>query len=160
MTDNFIAATYNKANLLEQLDILRKNMIDNVVIDKNILTGDINTNRSGTLFLSIPYDKNFKIYVDNVETKYYPLLDNTFIGLDLAEGKHKIRMEYTNSKWKYYVICSIVSIIVTGILYFFINRKVTKLQVEEERKMEELKFEREKRNQIKKEKNAKKKKKR
>ena len=159
-TNNFIAATYNKVNLLEQLDILRKNMIDNVVIDKNVLTGDINTSKSGTLFLSIPYDKKFKIYVDGVDTKYYPLLDNTFIGLDLTEGEHKIKMEYTNPGWKYYVMSSIISIIVTGLLYFFINKKITKKQLEEQRKKEEMLQERERKNQIKKEKNNTKKKKR
>ena len=159
MTDNFIAMTYNKVNLIEQLDILRKNMMQNIVIDKNVLTGDIKTDKSGILFISIPYDKKFKIYVDGKETKYYPLLDNTFIGLDLTEGEHKIKMEYTNPGWKYYVMSSVVSIIITGILYFFINKKITKKHLEEARKNEELMLEREKRNQAKKEKIAKKKKK-
>ena len=158
-TDSFLAMTYNKAALIEQLDILRKNMIDHVVIDKNVLTADINTSKSGTLFLSIPYDKKFRIYVDGVETEYYPLLDNTFIGLDVVEGEHKIKMEYTNPGWKYYVMSSVVSIIITGILYFFINRRITKRQVEEKRRQEELMLEREKKSQIKKEKNAKNKKK-
>ena len=158
-TDKFLAMTYNKTNLIEQLDILRKNMLENVVIDKNVLTGDINTNKSGILFLSIPYDKKFKIYVDDVETEYFPLLDNTFIGLNLTEGKHKIKLEYTNPGWKYYVMSSIVSIIVTAILYIFINKKVTKKQLEEEKLKEAILLEREKRNQIKKEKKAKKKKK-
>mgnify|MGYP003571273979 CR=1 FL=1 len=158
-TDSFIAATYNKANLIQQLDILRKNMLDNVIIDKNILTGDINTDKNGTLFLSIPYDKKFKIYVDGVETDYYSLLDNTFIGLDLTEGEHKIKMEYINSGWKYYVMSSVVAVIITGILYVFINKKITKKKKQEERIKEEILLEREKKNQIKKEKNTKKKKK-
>ena len=159
MTDSFIAMTYNKANLIEQLDILRKSMLENVIIDKNILTGDINAKKSGILFLSIPYDKKFKIYVDDEETPYYPLLDNTFIGLDLTEGEHKIKMEYTNPGWKYYVMSSVVSIVITGILYFFINKKITKKKLEEEAKMKEIMLERERKNQIKKEKNSKKKKK-
>ena len=158
-TDNFIAMTYNKVNLIEDLAILRKNMIENVVIDKNVLTADIDAHKSGTLFLSIPYDKKFKIYVDGALTEYYPLLDNAFIGLDVTEGMHKIKMEYTNPGWKYYVMSSIVSIIITGLLYFFINKKITKKQKEKERIQQELLEERTKREQLKKEKNNNKKKK-
>ena len=78
--------TYNKTidNLkLEQLDYN---------IDKNKLKGEINST-GGTLMITIPYEKGYVISVDGKHTDYKKVLD-TFIGIDLKEGTHKILIEY------------------------------------------------------------------
>ena len=114
-------ATYNKNNLIESLKILQENMLTNVSIDKNIMKANLDTSKDGILFLSIPYDNKFKIYVDGKKVKYYPLLDNSFIGLDVKKGKHNIKLVYIDNDLKWYILSSLLSIIVTIIIYKYNN---------------------------------------
>ena len=116
-------STYNKDNLIKNLKILQENMLTNVKINKNIMKAKLNSSKDGILFLSIPYDKNFKIYVDGKKTKYYPVLDNTFIGLDIKKGSHNIKLINTDDNLKWYVLSSVLSIIITLILYKYLNKK-------------------------------------
>lgn len=129
-SDEFFAITYNETNLINSLSSLQENMLENIEIEKNVMTGEIDSSKDGILFLSIPYEKKFKIYVDGEKVDYYPLLDNAFIGLDIKEGKHDIKIEYVDELYKWYLIASFVSIIITLGLYYFINKKITKRQIE------------------------------
>ncbi|MEE3342992.1 MAG: YfhO family protein [Bacilli bacterium] len=123
--DNLVfAATYNKENLIESLKQLQLNMLEDVKINKNILKASINSNKDGILFISIPYDNKFTIFVDGKKAKYYPMIDNTFIGIDISEGKHNIKMIYVDSDLKWYIISSIVSIIVTLVVYIYSNKRL------------------------------------
>jgi len=135
-SERFVASTYNNDNLIESLSHLQENMLTNIEIDGDTLVGKINSSKSGILFLSIPYDKNFEISVDGVLVDYYSLLNDTFIGLDLEEGEHDIKLQYVDKKVKWYVISTIISIIVTVILYYFINKKIKK-RIEAEEKIRE-----------------------
>lgn len=131
--DYFVATTYDKDNLINSLTMLQENMLENIEIKDNILTGEIDSSKNGILFLSIPYDDNFKIYVDDEEVSYYSLIDNSFIGLDIEEGKHTIKMEYIDENYKWYIISTVSSIIVTLILYYFINKSIKKKKDKEEK---------------------------
>lgn len=60
----------------------------------NHLKGTITVSKDKTtLYTSIPYDTGWTVYVDGKKTNYYILLDS-FIGLDLKEGKHTIEFKY------------------------------------------------------------------
>lgn len=138
--DNFVAVTYNQSNLTDSLSTLQENMLENIEIDGTVLTGQIDSSKSGILFLSIPYDNHFKIYVDGKKVKYYSLLDKSFIGLDIEEGKHDIKVEYVDENYKWYIIATVVSIIGTLVFYYFGNRLIDKKKAEEIRiKKEQLK---------------------
>lgn len=143
---SLVVVTYDKINLVNNLEQLQENMMEDIKIDKNVLTGKINSSKDGILFLSVPYDKHFKIYVDDREVEYYGLLDNTFIGLDINSGEHSVKIEYVDGSYIVYIISSVVSLIVTVVLYYFINKKIDKKIIEEK------KFEEERRNKKKKKK--------
>lgn len=128
--EDFLAVTYDENNLINSLSSLQENMLENIKINKNIMTGEIDSSKNGILFLSIPYEKKFKIYVDGEKVDYYPVIDNAFIGLDIEEGKHDVRLEYVDENYKWYIMASSVSIIITLGLYYFINKKITKRQAE------------------------------
>jgi len=83
-------------------NILSKESLQNIKIDKNILEGNISVNEYNTLFLSIPYHSNFTVYVDGKKTKYQCLWD-TFMGIDLEKGEHEIKLVYF-PKYIYYGI--------------------------------------------------------
>ena len=131
--ERFVASTYNRELLIRDLEILRKNMLKDIKINKNVMTGKISSSKDGILFLSIPYDNKFQIFVDNKRVKYYSLLDNSFIGLDLKKGEHNIKLKYVDDNLRLYVISSAVSIIVTFIIYYFVNKKIN-VRLEKERK--------------------------
>ena len=120
-----VASTFNTDKLISNLEVLRENMLYNIDIHKNILTGYIDANHDGILFLSIPYDDRFKVYVDGKSVKYYSLLDNAFMGLDVKSGMHKIKLVYDDSgNYKWYILASFSFIVITFVVKYFINRFV------------------------------------
>ena len=121
--------TYNKENLIESLKMLQENMITDVKVDKNVMKAKIDSSKDGILFLSIPYDKRFNIYVDGKKIKYYPLLDNTFIGLDIKKGQHRIKLVNRDNNLKWYVLSSLISLIITIVIYLYQDKIIKYKQV-------------------------------
>lgn len=103
----------------EVMEKLSKEQLENIKIDKNKLTGEIEVKENKTLFLSIPYNKNFNIYIDGKKTKYRKLYD-TFLGVDLNEGKHMIKIIYFPT-YIYY------GFIVSGITLIYLIHKLYKI---------------------------------
>ena len=93
---------------------IKKNMlkITNYKSDSNIEGTITSTNDKNVLFTSIPYDKGWNIYVDNEKVKYNKCY-NTFICLNLSEGKHNIKFKYCPPYLIPTLIISFISIIIT-----------------------------------------------
>lgn len=98
---------------------LNKNklIITNYKKDNNI-EGTIISDNKNVLFTSIPYEKGWKVYVDNKKQNYNKCLD-TFICLDLEKGHHKIKFTYTPP---YLLLGSIISIISLITTIFYIKK--------------------------------------
>ena len=75
--------------------------VDEFMIDKESTIGDeivgnINVSENGYFIISIPYEeKGFTIYVDDKITEYEKV-DDTFIGFEINEGYHNIKIIYTS----------------------------------------------------------------
>ena len=152
--EKFAILTYNKSNLDSSLTKLRENMLTDIKINKNKLSAKLNSNKDGILFLTFPYDKNYEIKIDGVIKKYYPLLDNSFIGLDVSSGEHTISINYTDKRFKYYLSFSFISLVVTLLIYFYVNKYFKKKQEIEIRiKQENKEQEKNKKNKKNKKKN-------
>ena len=72
--------------------------LDRFIISKDttkgdFINGEINVLEDGYFMLTIPYDSNFIIKVDNQITNYEKV-DNAFIGFKIKAGYHKISIEY------------------------------------------------------------------
>lgn len=72
---------------------LKKNQLNDVVVEGNKVSGNIVAPKDSLLFLSIPYEKGWNVYVDGKKVSYKKIAD-TFIGIDLTEGEHKIEMKF------------------------------------------------------------------
>lgn len=131
----FSVSTYNKFNLIDSLSILQKNMIKNVKINKNIMKAEIDSSRDGILFLSIPYDNYYQIFVDGKRVKYFSLLNDAFVGLDIKNGHHDIKIKYENESYQLYFVLTGVSIFVTLGLCYVLNMKIAKRQDEEKKRL-------------------------
>ncbi len=109
------------------IDILDKN--DKLIIDEattKYLKGHINvSNDNQVLYTSIPYDKNLKIYVDDIEVEPIKILDS-LMALKLTGGYHEILIEYQASGLKPGVVMSIFGIILYLLDIIYRKRKVIK----------------------------------
>ena len=73
--------------------------------------GNINCNRNGVLYTSIPQDGNWIAYVDNKPAETV-LIGNAMVGLLLPEGQHTITFRYHNAAfslgWKISLACAVI----------------------------------------------------
>lgn len=76
------------------------------------LIGMISTEKENqTILTTIPYDKGWKVYVDNEEVETYETLD-ALMAFDIAEdGKHLLELKYAPTEYKVGIIISIIGII-------------------------------------------------
>lgn len=105
----------------QSLNELKDEQLEIINSSNDYILGEINVNKEGVLFLSIPYDKNFKITVDKKSVNYNKLFD-TFIGIDLKEGKHTIEIKYETKYLKEGICISIISITIF-IIYIIYQKK-------------------------------------
>ena len=115
--DNTVYFYYLNSKIFEEhIKILKENTLEITNLNNNQLKGTINTSKGGYLFLSIPYEKGWDIYVDNKRVDYIKLYD-TFIGIKLKKGKHSIEMKYYSPGIIYGIILSVIGILLS--IFFF-----------------------------------------
>lgn len=93
----------------------------NITISDNKVTGDINITEDGYMTISIPYDKNFHIYVDSKEVEYEKV-NTAFLGFKINKGYHRIEVVYKN---KMIMIGRITSIggLLSLVIYLLLTKK-------------------------------------
>lgn len=115
--ETFDVFFYNYDDYKHLIDENKNNelKITNYKSDSNLEGVVSATKDKSVLFTTIPYDKGWNIYVDDVK-KDFKACYNAFICLDLPEGNHSIKMKYTPS---WFVIGSALSIIglISSIIY-------------------------------------------
>lgn len=82
-------------NMLEGCtDAMKEDVLENVEISTNCITGSISLDKEKLLCLSIPYSKGWTLYVDGKETDL--LQTNVmYMGVPLTAGEHQIELRYT-----------------------------------------------------------------
>lgn len=108
---------FNKA-----IDRLSQNQLKDVKVNKNKVSGNIKVDSDSTLFLSIPYDKGWNVYVDSKKVPYKKIAGD-FIGIDLKKGNHKIKLVYYSNGFFAGLSISLISV---GILVLYIFKKKKK----------------------------------
>jgi uncharacterized membrane protein YfhO len=110
---------YNDKVYEDNMNILSNNNLGILSINKNGFDGEINVEEEGVLFLSVLYDEDLDIYVDGEKVEKIKLLD-TFIGVELDKGNHKITLKYKPSILYLSIIPSVVGLI---FLVLCLNKK-------------------------------------
>lgn len=103
----------------EMMNNLSKEQIDITKIEKNKMEFNIKSKKNDTLLLTIPYDKGWNIYVDGKKVNYFEIFD-TFIGIKMKKGNHKIKMVYYP---KYLELGIMMSIIDAIVLFIYMKKK-------------------------------------
>ena len=116
---NIYVYYYNDDVYKEQIDILNDQQLKVTKVNKDGIEGTINVLEDKVLFLSCLYNEDLEIYVDGKQYDKFELLD-TFIGIDLEQGIHEIKIRY---KPKILLISFIPSLIGVGILIILFLKK-------------------------------------
>jgi uncharacterized membrane protein YfhO len=95
-TGNFKLMVY--ALKKERFEAFYNDLADEqLVIDKFSdcrISGKVNVRKDGVLFLSIPYEKGWKVYIDGERAETFKVLQ-AMLGVKVGSGGHDIRIEYT-----------------------------------------------------------------
>lgn len=90
-------------------------------IKGDVVKGNIDMKEKGYFTLTIPYDKGFKVYVDDKQVDY-EIVNKSFIGFGLEKGKHDIQVIYKSPYSDLGKIISLISLSIL-IIYIFINKR-------------------------------------
>lgn len=86
--------TLNYSDLERSINNLKDEALEIKEYSDTQVTGEITVqDQERILFLSIPYDENWKVIVDGEDTPYKKV--GNFIGVPLSEGTHSIHLKYT-----------------------------------------------------------------
>lgn len=107
----------------EQIDALREDVLENVVIGTDVVTGSISLDKPKILCLSIPYSKGWTAYVDGEKAELYQA-NIAYMGLALDEGEHSVELRYETPLLKLGTVVSLVSFMVlAGVILFTEKRR-------------------------------------
>ena len=116
-------AIYNYNDLVSINDEISPFVIDRDKTKGDVIEGNINVKDDGYFKLSIPYDKGFEIYVDDVKTDY-EVVNKSFIGFKINEGNHNIRIVYVSPLFKEGLVISFVGLVLfVGTVVYYRKRK-------------------------------------
>ena len=91
---NNIYIYYLNENVLDKaIKRLKENQLTNVKTNGNKMKGNIYLEDDSKIFLSIPYDRGWSIYIDGKKIKYNKI-SGTFIQIEVPRGKHEISMRF------------------------------------------------------------------
>ena len=114
----------NDQYFIEDVKKLQEKQLDITYFSDTYIKGNINaTKDNNIMFLSIPYEDGWHVYVDGKEAKK-ELLYNIFIGVKLKEGKHEIEMKYKTPGLMIGIIISSISLVMVIIYSKLISKKI------------------------------------
>jgi len=109
-------------NALTQLD--NNAQVEDIEIQNGNMSAMINADNSGRVFMSVPYDKGWTLYVDGKEETIEPIFD-TFCSFEITEGEHTIEMKYVSPYFREGLIISCICLIfyIGGCVFVSFRRK-------------------------------------
>lgn len=117
-------AQLDQEQFVNAMDVLNKGYESRLKIKGNVVSGMYTTETDSMIFLSIPYEKSWTLYVDGKKTELKELA-GTFAGFELDAGTHEIRMEYHTPGFRAGIVLSIIGI-VFFVIYNIVSRRKKK----------------------------------
>ena len=106
----------------EKVDLLKSEVMQNVAIKENEVSGTIDLSSDKYLLMSVPYSDGWKAYVDGKKQEIFRA-NECYMALKLEKGSHEISLQYETPFLR---VGTAVSIIASGIFAGYIylkNRK-------------------------------------
>lgn len=97
---------------------LSKFIVDKASSSNEDTKGYINMKSDGYFITSIPFDKGFKVYVDDKKVKT-EIVNKAFLGFKLEKGGHHIKIKYTSPLFREGVVLSVLGIILFILVFIY-----------------------------------------
>ena len=130
---DFITFTINKEVFEEGYEKLQSGQLEYTKFDETVIEGTFTAEENEILFTTIPYDKNWNVYLDGEKLSADDILiiSEAFIGVKTDAGEHNIRFEYKISGASILIVISagftllliVMSILKKKSLFIFKKRK-------------------------------------
>lgn len=91
--DSIEVIAVSQDNFDNQARKLENNRLNVTTLHDNYIKGTVNAEADGLLYLSIPYNEGWKIYIDGKEQESY-VADIAFTGVDIKKGNHTVELKY------------------------------------------------------------------
>ncbi len=115
------AAVLNKEVLDEGYAQLADEGLKVTKYTSNYIEGTIDTQKSGVMLTSIPYEKGWTLYVDDKKVKTQEAME-VFLSAELTNGTHTIKLKYTPQGFVPGIVISVIAL--TAFILMCINDKL------------------------------------
>jgi uncharacterized membrane protein YfhO len=115
----------NFRDYLADIDKLKKQSIKISEFKNTEISGIVDAEEDGYLFLSIPYRMGWKIKIDGEDAKYEKV-NIGFIGLPVKKGNHQIELKYEAPFFKVGILVFILTVFSTGVFNIVSKKKKAK----------------------------------
>ena len=95
----------------QQIEALKQESLENLQISDNMMRGSITVSEPKILALSIPYSKNWHVYVDGEEADLLNV-NIMYCGVELTPGAHEIEVRYESKAIRNGLIVTGISLLV------------------------------------------------
>lgn len=112
----FVVYSLDKNKFDEMYNSLADEKLELTEFRDTKIKGDLNALTDGVLYLSIPYEKGWSLYVDGKKTETFPVI-GAMTGADITAGQHEILLKYSPEGFKTGLIISFGSL---GLLILFV----------------------------------------
>lgn len=100
----------------------KEDVLQNVSVGKNRVSGEISLSENKMLFLSIPFSSGWRAFVDGRETEIYQA-DTAFMALALEAGSHRITLQYRTPYLAQGGVASLAGIVIFAVYVVMAGRK-------------------------------------
>ncbi len=135
ISDVTTIAVLNEDTLLELKNYLSKSHMQNFKYGSDTIEGDISCTEDGQVYISLPYNNNWKAYVDGNEVQIAYTMAG--LGIPCNTGNHHILLKYSPVKNYTGTIISYIGIIILIILIFIHKKRKNHLVDVEETEITE-----------------------
>ncbi len=109
-------------NFVSQVNKLKENVLENIVVETNSVSGTIDLPSEKTLLFSIPYSAGWKAEVDGEKAELYRA-NTMYMALKLDAGSHEIRLSYRSPWLREGIMVSCVTALILLILLIVKQKK-------------------------------------
>ena len=111
-----------------------EDILEDVKISTNTITGKIDLSENKFLCLSIPYSEGWTAYVDGQEVELKKA-NGMYMGMELEAGEHEIELKYMTPGLKAGALCSLVGIILIISISIYHRKRNKKILLDKEKEV-------------------------
>mgnify|MGYP000139384202 CR=1 FL=1 len=106
----------------DEINTLKENVLTDVELGNNKVTGQITLDRNKYLCLTIPYSKGWKVYVDGERQKLYNA-NGQYMAVYLTSGTHNVTLKYSTPLLKEGALVSLAGVAIFAMQLVINKRK-------------------------------------